>query len=69
MLSIDSVIATGHIKYGNNIYNVIYSYFSKSDNKVIAFGYRINNEGKMVEYSTFVDSNFSTFEDNVSEVR
>ena len=68
ILSIGSVIATGYIKYGNNVYNVYYSRFSESDNKVIAFGYRINNEGKMVEYSNFIDNKFSTFEDDVSEV-
>ena len=68
MLSIGSVTATGYIKYGNNIYNVYYSRFSESDNKVIAFGYRINNEGKMVEYSNFIDNKFSTFDDHVSEI-
>ena len=69
ILSIGSVIATGYIKYGNNVFNVYYSRFSESDNKVIVFGYRINNEGNLVSYSTFIDRNFSTFEDNVSEVR
>ena len=68
ILNIDSVIATGYIKYGNNIYNVYYLRFSKSDNKVIAFGYRIDNEGKMIQYSNFIDNNFSTFDDDVAEV-
>ena len=68
MLSIGSVIATGYIEFENNVYNVYYSRFSKSDNKVIAFGYRINNEGKMIEYSNYIDNNFSTFDDSVSEV-
>ena len=68
ILSIGSVIATGYIKYANNVYNVYYLRFSNSDNKVIAFGYRIDNEGKMIQYSNFIDNNFSTFDDHVDEV-
>ena len=69
ILSIGSVIATGYIKYENDVYNVYYLRFSNSDNKVIVFWYRINNEGKMIQYSNFIDNNFSTFDDDVKEVR
>ena len=68
ILNIGRVIATGYIKYENNVYNVYCLRFSNGDNKVIAFGYRIDNEGKMREYSNFIDNNFSIFDDNVDEV-
>ena len=66
--SIGPVIATGYIKYGSDVYNVYYLSFSNNNNKAEAYGYRINNEGNLVSYSTYIDHNFSIFTDEVNEV-
>ena len=66
--SIGSAIATGYIKYGNDVYNVCYLRFFNGENKVMVSGYRINNEGKLASHLTSIDHNFS-FNDTANEVR
>ena len=62
-------IASGYISDGNVYFTVYYTYRSPSDNKVRAIGYRINSEGKMQNWSTYLDYHFSSIEDDVKEIR
>ena len=62
-------IASGYISDGKVYFNVYYAYRSPSDKKVRAIGCRVNSEGKMTTWSTYLDYHFSSIEDDVKEVR